>query len=160
MLHRLRQDFHLTCSGLELRALSWHKRCIMTPSLSTTFYRRDSRVLRFLPNENVNEQRGHSQLGVRPESLPCCSCRLIGPRGLVVWPHRTGLCVKDTWAKMADHDILNVRVTAAPFLQGGSCQKGSVVCNVIHCKFYTEEIHVIKAVHTSEESDLRPGHYD
>lgn len=93
-------------------------------------------------------------MGVRPQRLPCCSCRLIGPRGLVVWPHRTGLCVKDTWAKMADHDILNVRVTAAPFLQGSSCQKGFIVCNVIHCKFYTEEIYVIKAVHTSEESDL------
>lgn len=101
--------------------------------------------------------RGAEPTGVRPHSLPCCSCRLIGPRGLVVWPHRTGPCVKDTWAKMADHDILDVRVTAAPFLQGSGCQKGSIVWNVIRCKFCTEEIHVIKTVHTSEESDLWPG---
>lgn len=54
---------------------------------------------------------------------------------------------------MAERDILSVWVTATTFLQGGSCQKGSIVCNVIRCKFYTEEIHVIKAVHISEESD-------
>lgn len=60
---------------------------------------------------------------------------------------------------MADHDILNIWVTVAPFLQGSSCQKGSIVCNVIRCKFYTEEIYVIKAVHISEEADLWPGHY-
>lgn len=82
--------------------------------------------------------------GGAASSLPGCSSGLIGPRGLVVWPRWTGLCVKDTWAKMADRDILHVEVTAAPFLQGSSCQKGSKVCNLIHCKFYTEEIHVIK----------------
>lgn len=46
-----------------------------------------------------------------------------------------------------------------PFLQGSSCQKGSIVCNVIHCKLYTEEIHVIKAVHISEKPDPWPGLY-
>lgn len=91
---------------------------------------------------------------MRSQSLPGCFYRLIIPRGLVVWPPWMGLCVKDPWTKMADCDILNIWVTAAPFLQGSSCQKGSVVCNVILCKFYTEEIHVIKAVHISKESDL------
>lgn len=62
-------------------------------------------------------------------------------------------CVKDTWATMADHDIHNVWVTVAPLLQESSCQKGPIVCNVIHCKFYTEEIRVIKAVHISEETE-------
>lgn len=71
----------------------------------------------------------------------------------MVSPHWTSLCVKDTCAKMAERDILNVLVTAAPFLQGSSCQKESIVCNVIHCKLYTEEIHVNKAVHVSEEID-------
>lgn len=67
----------------------------------------DSVVLRLVPNENVNEQCGTANGGAA-SSLPGCSCRLIGPRGLVVWPRWTGLFVKDTWAKMADRDILNV----------------------------------------------------
>lgn len=82
------------------------------------FYQRNPRVPpRLLPNENVNEQWCVANRG----GLPGCSCRLIRPRGLVVWSRWTGLCVKDTWAKMADRDILNVWVT---FYRETAAKKG------------------------------------
>lgn len=110
------QEFPAHKTGLE--------RCTVSRSSASMFYQRDSRWLRLLPNENVNEQWGVAKQGERPQSLPGCSCRLIGPRGLVVWPHWTGLCVKDTWSKM-DHDILNVWVHVAPFYREAAARKGS-----------------------------------
>lgn len=104
-----------------------------------------SRVLGFLPNENVNEQRGIANRGAASKSA-LLFLRVDRAQGACGLASQDGPCVKDTWAKMADRDILDVRVTAAPFLQGSGCQKGSIVWNVIHCKFYTEEIYVIKTV--------------
>lgn len=140
-----------SCFHLTFTVVFSIKRCIMPPSSASMFYQRDSGCCQMKMWMNSGAQ----PTGVRPPSPPGCFCRLIRPRGPVVWPLWTGLCVKDTWAKMAERDILNVWLTAAPFLQGSSCQKGSIVCNVIHCKLYTEEIHVIKAA----ESDPWPGHY-
>lgn len=129
------QYFPLASTGLELEALSWHKRWMAPPSSPTAFFRRGSRVLGFLrSNENVNEQKGIAKRGCSLKACLVVPAGLIGPRGLVVWPRRMGLCVKDTWAKMADHDILDVWMTAAPFFfQGSSCQKGvhSVQCDTL-----------------------------
>lgn len=123
-------------------------------------------VLRLPLNENVNEQWGIANGGAasKPPWLflqvdraqrACGLASLDGP-----------LCKRylgqNGWAwysqRMGDSD-------APPsflkffFYGGNSCHKGSTVCNVIHCKFYTEEIYVIKGVHLSEESDPWSGHY-
>lgn len=116
-------------------------------------YERNSRAPRLMPNENVNEHLD-KEGGEQPQKpawlflqvdLAQKSCGLA----LSDWP----LC-SDTWAKMADRDILNVWVTAA-FLSAGRRlgQEGSAACNVIRCKFYTEEIYVIKTAYISRESN-------
>lgn len=89
--------------------------------------------------------------GAKAHSPPCRSGGLIGPRGLVVWPHRTGLCVKDTQAKMFHHDNLYVWETATPLSTGS--QLPERVHSVQWDRFHMAEM-LIKAVKTLDESNL------
>ncbi len=136
---RLQNNSPLTDTGIELQLVSCKEKRNMPPFVASMFNQRESRRFRPLKMKLWMNQLGaalkHAWLFLQVDQA-----------------HRA--CVKHTWANMADCDIHNVWVTAAPLLQGGSSQKGSIVCNVIHCNFYTEEIHVIKAVHISVETDL------
>lgn len=85
--------------------------------------------------------------GVLPPRLPGCFCRWIGLRGPVAWTHWAGYS-----QHLGDCDHLFS-------LLGSGCQNGSVVCNMIRCKFYMEEINAIKTLHISGKSDSWPGHY-
>lgn len=58
---------------------------------------------------------------------------------------------------MAEKEKRSIWVTTTFFFsQWSSCQNGFTACNMIHCKFYMEEINVVKAVHISVKSEWWP----